>query len=153
LERDWVAGITTISFRARYLTLLPWLLAELYGYELKRRDGKAVITEERLSEVLARLKFVMLAASATQFRTAYQDLLFLDFAYVYEYRLPALIAAGVALAAFSLTRRRLERTEVEIDGPRRQAAARLPDQARRQANMRTAQLTSVDPAIQATDST
>ena len=65
LERQWVAGITTISFRARYLTLLPWLLAELYEYELRRRDGKATITEERLSEVLARLKFVVLAASAT----------------------------------------------------------------------------------------
>ena len=65
LERHWVAGITTISIRARYLTLLPWLLAELYKYELGRRDGKATITEERLSEVLARLKFVVLAASAT----------------------------------------------------------------------------------------
>ena len=56
LERHWVAGITTISIRARYLTLLPWLLAELYKYELRRRDGKARITDERLSEVLARLE-------------------------------------------------------------------------------------------------
>ena len=65
LERRWVAGITTISFRARYLTLLPWLLAELYEYELGRHGGRATITKERLSEVLARLKFVVLAASAT----------------------------------------------------------------------------------------
>ena len=64
LERRWVAGITTISFRARYLTLLPWLLAELYEYELGRHGGRATITQERLSEVLARLKFVVLAASA-----------------------------------------------------------------------------------------
>ena len=65
LERRWVAGITTISFRARYLTLLPWLLAELYEYELRRHDGRATITPDRLSEVLARLKFVVLAASAS----------------------------------------------------------------------------------------
>ena len=64
LERAWVAGITTISFRARYLTLLPWILAELYEHELERGGGKAVIDEDRLSEVLARLKFVVLAASA-----------------------------------------------------------------------------------------
>ena len=65
LERRWVAGITTISVRARYLTLLPWILAELYEYELRRHGGRATITQERLSEVLARLKFVVLAASAT----------------------------------------------------------------------------------------
>ena len=64
LEGTWVAGITTISFRARYLTLLPWALAELYEHELNRGGGKAVIGENRLSEVLARLKFVVLAASA-----------------------------------------------------------------------------------------
>lgn len=63
LERHWVAGITTISFRARYLTLLPWLLAELYEYELKRHNGRARLTQGRLSEVLARLKFLVLAAS------------------------------------------------------------------------------------------
>ena len=64
LEAAWVAGITTISFRARYLTLLPWALAELYAHELKRGGGKAVIDASRLSEVFARLKFVVLAASA-----------------------------------------------------------------------------------------
>jgi hypothetical protein len=65
LEHGWVAGITTISFRARYLTLLPWILAELYEHELKRGGGRTVIDEDRLREVLARLKFVILAATAT----------------------------------------------------------------------------------------
>jgi hypothetical protein len=63
-EREWVAGITTISFRARYLTLLPWVLVELYEHELARGGGKASVSEDRLSEVLARLKFVILAATA-----------------------------------------------------------------------------------------
>ena len=65
LEGDWVAGITTISFRARYLTLLPWVLAELYEHELKASGGKAVIADDRLREVLTRLKFVVLVATAT----------------------------------------------------------------------------------------
>lgn len=65
LESAWVANITTISYRARYLTLLPWILAEFYEHELERGAGKAVINWDRLSEVLARIKFVILAASAT----------------------------------------------------------------------------------------
>ena len=65
LELAWVSGITTISIRARYLTLLPWVLAELYEYELKRGGGKATVDEDRIGEVLARIKFVILAASAT----------------------------------------------------------------------------------------
>ena len=64
LERDWVAGITTISFRARYLTLLPWILAEVYQDALEEGGGKAVIEDSRLNEVLARLKFLILAATS-----------------------------------------------------------------------------------------
>jgi len=63
LEAGWVAGITTISFRARYLTLLPWILTKFYESELERNGGKATFDYDRLEAVLARLKFVVLAAS------------------------------------------------------------------------------------------
>lgn len=66
LERNWVSSITTISIRARYLTLLPWTLAELFDYEIKHGGGKATINNDRFSEVLARLKFTILAASAIE---------------------------------------------------------------------------------------
>lgn len=63
IERSWVAGITTISFRARYLSLLPWLLGEFYERELAAAEGRAVFDEARLSSALARLEFVVLAAT------------------------------------------------------------------------------------------
>lgn len=65
LENRWVGGITTISVRARYLTLLPWILAEFYQDELRRHGGKSVFDSDRLEAVLARLKFVTLAASSS----------------------------------------------------------------------------------------
>jgi hypothetical protein len=64
LEGRWVAGITTISNRARYLTLLPWILAEFYQHELRRQGGTFVPDNNRLDAVLARLKFVVLAATS-----------------------------------------------------------------------------------------
>jgi hypothetical protein len=63
LESRWVAGITTISYRARYLSLLTWAIAEFYQHELKLGDGSSVFKYERLVAVLARLKFVILAAT------------------------------------------------------------------------------------------
>lgn len=64
IEKDWVSNITTISFRARYLSLLPWILAEFYFRELGGQDQKAVFDEARLARVLARLEFVVVLATA-----------------------------------------------------------------------------------------
>ena len=63
IERDWVAGITTISLRARYLSLLPWVVAEFYEEELRRGGGEASFHKGRFYETLGRLEFVILAAT------------------------------------------------------------------------------------------
>lgn len=63
IERQWVAGITTISFRARYLSLLPWIIAEHYAAQLQQGSGKAKYDEAVFAAVLRRLDFVVLAAS------------------------------------------------------------------------------------------
>ena len=63
IERQWVAGITTISFRARYLSLLPWAIQEFYEDELRRGGGSAQFDEDRFYVMLRRLEFVVLAAT------------------------------------------------------------------------------------------
>lgn len=63
LERQWVAGITTISNRARYLSLLPWILALYFDDRLSGAQGPIELNPTDLSEVLARFEFVVLAAS------------------------------------------------------------------------------------------
>ena len=63
IERKWVAGITTISTRARYMSLLTWLFAEYYERALSRSDGKAAFDDELFSEALTRMEFVVLASS------------------------------------------------------------------------------------------
>ncbi|MFC1791087.1 hypothetical protein ACFL0I_01300 [Gemmatimonadota bacterium] len=64
LERDWVAGITTISFRARYLTLLPWIISEHYRTLLSEGNSRGVFDQDRFIEVLRRLEFVVLASTS-----------------------------------------------------------------------------------------
>jgi len=63
IEREWVSGITTISIRARYLSLLPWILKEFYDAQLSEGGGKAQFDEEVFREILVRMEFVVLAAS------------------------------------------------------------------------------------------
>lgn len=63
IEQKWVAGVTTISFRARYLSLLPWLLAEFYKHQLDLGGGRAEFDESVFKETLSRFEFVVLFAS------------------------------------------------------------------------------------------
>lgn len=65
IEKPWVAGITTISIRARYLSLLPWVLAEFYHTELEQGAGEAEFDWEKLYNTLQRMELVILAASRT----------------------------------------------------------------------------------------
>lgn len=63
IEQQWVSGITTISIRARYLTLLPWLLTEFYRSQLQNAGGEAAFDDNAFRTVSARMEFVILAAS------------------------------------------------------------------------------------------
>ena len=63
LERQWVAGITTISFRARYLSLLPWLLEEIFERSLAAGEGQGRFDPDRLAAALRRLELVVFLAT------------------------------------------------------------------------------------------
>ena len=68
IERELTAGITTISFRARYLSLLPWVITEFYDEVLRRGGGSARFEEDRFLRVLRRLEFVVLVATRLRAR-------------------------------------------------------------------------------------
>ena len=63
IERQWVAGITAISFRARYLSLLPWVFAEYYERSLQQVQGEADFNWDEVYAIFGRLEFVALAAT------------------------------------------------------------------------------------------
>lgn len=61
-ERRWVAGITTISFRARYLSLLPWILSSYYESTLNgSRRGQ--VDSQEFNSALRRMELLVLAAT------------------------------------------------------------------------------------------
>jgi len=63
IEQEWVANITTISIRARYLSLLPWLFSEFYSIHLNTEGGRAAFDEEEFRQAAARLELIVLASS------------------------------------------------------------------------------------------
>ncbi len=69
IEKAWVSGITTISRRARYLSMLPWLLVEYY--RLCGLESGTVRPPEwdKFRAIQRRLEFVVLAATRLTDRT------------------------------------------------------------------------------------
>lgn len=61
MEQQWVAGITTISYRARYLSLLPWVLAEFWRRETA--NGATTFDRARFTAATRRLEFIVLVCS------------------------------------------------------------------------------------------
>ena len=63
LERNWVAGITTISNRARYLSLFTWVIGAFYNQKFSGDTSEITVDLDELNSVIARLEFVCLAAT------------------------------------------------------------------------------------------
>lgn len=63
IEQDWVSNVTTISYRVRYLSLLPWLFVEYYKSQLNIQDGHAIFDEKHFKQVTARMELIVLAAT------------------------------------------------------------------------------------------
>jgi hypothetical protein len=64
VEKEWVSGITTISYRARYMSLVPWVMAEYYDRRgLGGEDNVAEPDYDELQSLLRRLEVVVLACT------------------------------------------------------------------------------------------
>lgn len=63
IEKEWVAGITTISIRARYLSILPWALTAFLDNDMVKKGGKAVYNFRSMMSYLSRLEFVIMAST------------------------------------------------------------------------------------------
>jgi len=64
VEKEWVSGITTISYRARYMSLIPWLVAEYYEQSGLRSEGDVGEPDyEGLLALARRLELVVLACT------------------------------------------------------------------------------------------
>lgn len=61
LEAALVNGITTISLRGRYLTILPWLLGEFFDREVAM--GATEFSFDRLFNFIARVEYLTLAST------------------------------------------------------------------------------------------
>jgi hypothetical protein len=61
LEATLVNGITTISLRGRYLTILPWLIGEFFERDIE--DRVAEFTPDRFRAFVARVEFLVLAST------------------------------------------------------------------------------------------
>ncbi len=63
IEKPWVAGITSISYRARYLSLLPWALVTYFEHRIGSDGGESTYDPSDLRKFLSRLEVIILASS------------------------------------------------------------------------------------------
>jgi hypothetical protein len=56
IEKEWVAGITTISQRAKYISMLVWGLVESYEI-MKKSDGSYDYNEKILNLIFSRVYY------------------------------------------------------------------------------------------------
>jgi hypothetical protein len=61
LETALANGITTISLRGRYFTLLPWLIGEFF--EAEKNAGATAFAEDRLRTFIGRVEYLTLACT------------------------------------------------------------------------------------------